>query len=97
MNKLQKYRYALAVMALSLASSPAFALKGLATAKTTLTTISTELYAVVGILAVVYLLWVGVQAKMEKKSWSDFFWAIAHIALVGSVLLLAPWAWSLFA
>jgi len=70
---------------------------GLTTATSTATEIKTGLYSLVGVLALIYLLWVGVQAFTEKKSWADFGWAVVHVAAVGAATTLGTWAWSLFA
>lgn len=59
--------------------------------------IKTGLYAFVGVVAAIYLLWLGVMAFSEKKSWSDFGWGVVYVSLVGAAMALATWAWSLFA
>ena len=78
-------------------SSPIFAAGGLSKATDTANDVKTGIYAFVGASAGLYLLYVGILAKTEKKSWADFGWAVVHVALVGASISLATWAWSLFA
>jgi len=70
---------------------------GLPKVQTALEEIKTGLYAVVGVAAVIYLLWLGVMAFSEKKSWSDFGWGVVYVAAVGASVSIASWAWTLFA
>ncbi|MBK3786063.1 hypothetical protein G3A43_38240 [Paraburkholderia aspalathi] len=70
---------------------------GLDSATTAITSFQTWFYAAAGILAVCYLLWVGLQCWSNKADWvHDFGGAIAKVAAVGGVIVLAPWAWTLF-
>jgi len=85
-----------AFMATAVIASPAFALGGLDQAKNTATDIQNGIYGVVGVLAVIYLLWLGVMAFTEKKSWADFGWGVIHVALVGAAVALGTWAWGLW-
>lgn len=102
MKKLQQLysqtRLTAAGVLLALFATPqmAFALGGLDKAKTAADDIKTGLYAVVGVLAVIYLIWLGVMAFAEKKSWSDFGWGIIYVSLVGAASAIAGWAWTLF-
>jgi hypothetical protein len=83
-------------------SNPAFAqaatgvLGGLTQAETVLDDVKDGIYSIVSVFALVYLLYVGVMAFAERKSWADFGWAIIYISLVGASLVLADWAWNLF-
>jgi hypothetical protein len=54
-------------------------------------------YGVAGTLAILYLLWVGIQCWSNKADWvHDFGGACAKVAGVGAVSVLAPWLWTLF-
>ena len=74
-----------------------FALGGLDKATSAATDVKSGLYGVVGVLALIYMTWLGAMAFTEKKSWSDFGWGAIHVSVVGGSLALAGWAWSLFA
>lgn len=55
-------------------------------------------YALCGVGAGGYLCWVGVQCWSNKADWiHDFGGAIAKVAGVGSALVLAGWAFGVFA
>ncbi len=69
---------------------------GMTTATTTATAITTAFFGFVGACAGGYLLYVGIMAKADKKTWGDFGMAVVHVALVGASLVLATWAWKLF-
>lgn len=69
---------------------------GLTTANTTMQTISTAIYTLVGTAAAIILLFVGIQVWLDKKQWSDFFETVAKVAVVGGVPVLAVWAWGVF-
>lgn len=61
-------------------------------------TFQTWLYSFVGILAICYLLWVGVQCFSNKADWvHDFGGGVAKVAAVGAAVVLATWAWNVFA
>ena len=74
-----------------------FAAGGLDAVKTEAETIKTGLYAAVGVVAIIYLIWIGVMAFAEKKSWADFGWAVIYVSLVGAATAIGSWAWGLFA
>ena len=74
----------------------AFALGGLDKAKTVMQDVQTGLYSIVAVLSVIYLIYMGVMAFTEKKSWSDFGWAIVYISFVGAAIAIASWAFTLF-
>lgn len=76
-------------------ASHAANLGGLDTAKSTAEDVKTGIYAFVGVLALLYLLYLGVMAFAEKKSWSDFGFGVVHVALVGATTALGTWAWLL--
>jgi len=82
---------------LAVAAQSCFALGGLDTATSTANTIKTGLYAFVGVLSLIYLLWMGVMAFSEKKSWADFGWGLVYVSLVGGSVAIGSWAFSLFA
>jgi hypothetical protein len=98
MKQLQKISALLATLAAgSLVCANANA-GGLQVGTTAITNFEVWFYAIAGILAICYLTWVGLQCWSNKADWvHDFGGAIAKVAAVGSVTVLAPWAWSLFA
>lgn len=69
-----QHRKVAAAVAIAAASSNALALGGLDKAKTAADDIKTGLYALVGVVALIYLIYLGVMAFTEKKSWADFGW-----------------------
>ncbi|MDM0029123.1 TrbC/VirB2 family protein [Variovorax saccharolyticus] len=70
---------------------------GLQKAQSTTEDIKIGLYALVGSGAGLYLLYLGLMAKLERKSWSDFGMGIVHVGVVGAALTLGTWAWAMFA
>lgn len=53
-------------------------------------------YSFVGVLAVIYLTWKGLECWGGRASWvHDFGLAIAGVAATGATIVLAPWAWNL--
>ena len=93
----EQHSKALAAVAIAAASSNALALGGLDKAKTAADDIKTGLYTLVGVVALIYLIYLGVMAFTEKKSWADFGWGVVYVSLVGASVALGSWAWSLFA
>ena len=89
-----QHRKVVAAVAIAAASSNALALGGLEKAKTAADDIKNGLYALVGVVALIYL---GVMAFTEKKSWADFGWGVVYVSLVGGATALGSWAWTLFA
>jgi len=72
-------------------SSVAANASGLDSGTTAVTSFEVWFYALGGILAICYL-----QCWSNKADWvHDFGGAIAKVAAVGSVSVLAPWAWTL--
>lgn len=53
-------------------------------------------YGFIGLMAVIYLGYKGLELWQDKETFADFGKAIAKVALVGAVMVLAGWAWSLF-
>lgn len=95
----QKHKRAFAsALALSLAAvaTPALAGGGLAAASSGLSTFQVWFFTFVGILAICYLTYKGAMAFTDREHWSDFGMAIGKVAVVGGVIGLAAWAWSLF-
>jgi len=92
-----KPRTVAATFALTAMTSPAFALGGLDVAKSTAEDVKTGLYSFVGVMALIYLIYLGVMAFTEKKSWADFGWGVVHVSLVGGAVAIGGWAWTLFA
>lgn len=54
------------------------------------------IYSVLGIISLVYLTWMCIQAMWEKKQWSDVGWALAQVGAAGAILALGTYAWSLW-
>lgn len=69
---------------------------GMAVATSTAEAFKTGLFAFVGVAAVIYMIYMGLMAFTEKKSWSDFGWAIVHVGAAGASVTLANWAWLAF-
>jgi len=70
---------------------------GLSDGTVAVTNFEVWFYALAGVAALAYLVWVGVQCWSNKADWiSDFGGAVAKVAAVGSVTVLGPWAWSVF-
>lgn len=92
---------AFAIISVLVLSSAAFAAGGavgggLDKLNSTAKEIKDNLIILVGTLSVVYLVWVGIQAFAEKKSWSDFGWAVIHVAIIGAISTIVTWAQGLF-
>lgn len=83
-------------LTIALYQASAFALGGLDKAKDAANDVKVGLYALVGVIALIYLIYLGAMAFTEKKSWSDFGWGVIHVSLVGASIALGTWAWSLF-
>lgn len=92
-----QHRKAVAAITVLALQSNAFALGGLDKATSAAQEVKTGLYALVGVIAMLYLIFLGVQAFTERKSWADFGWGVVHVSLVGGAVALGTWAWSLFA
>lgn len=58
---------------------------------------NTWLFIFIGILAVSYLSFKGIQLAGEKIQWIDMGYAIAKVAVCGGIPALAAWAWSVYA
>jgi TrbC/VIRB2 pilin len=71
-------------------------LGGLDTAKTTLSSIKNYLYAFLGVAAMIYLMYVAVQCFTEKKQWGDLGMAVVQVTVVGAIIVIGSWAWTLF-
>ena len=87
---------AMAVLTIAAMNSNAFALGGLEKAQSAADDVKTGLFAVVGVVALIYMTYLGVMAFTEKKSWSDFGWGIVHVGAVGGSVQLGSWGWTLF-
>ena len=86
-----------AALTIVVMQSNAYALGGMDKAKVAADDIKTGLYALVGVIALIYLIYLGVMAFTEKKSWADFGWGVVYVSLVGGSVALGGWAWTLFA
>lgn len=87
----------IATLAITSFNVQAAASGGLSKANTVMQDVQTGLYALVGTAAVIYLIYVAIMAFTEKKSWSDFGWAIVHVSVAGASVAIATWAWNAFA
>lgn len=80
------------------ATAPELALaQGLQSGTAAVTSFNTWLTAFIGVCAVCYLTFKGVQLAGEKIQWIDFGYSIAKVAVCGGVPLLAAWAWTVYA
>lgn len=83
---------------MSTAMHAAYAGGGLNAGTNAANTFTTWFYGFCGVMAGSYLLWVGVQCWSNKADWiHDFGGGIAKVAGVGAALVLAGWAFGLFA
>jgi hypothetical protein len=83
------------ILVFLLCAQSAFA-SGLDSATSGATTFKIWLYSFLGVCAVIYLLWKGAEAWMDKAHWSEFVTACGKVAVVGAVSILAPWLWNMF-
>lgn len=91
-------RRAIAGAVLLAAASEAYAGGGLNAGTQAVSNFTLWFYGICGVLAGAYLLWVGVQCWSNKADWiHDFGGGVAKVASVGSALVLAGWAFGLFA
>lgn len=74
----------------------ALALGGIEKATSTAQEVKTAFFALVGVVASIYLIFLAVMAFTEKKSWSDFGWGVVHVSVAGAAVALAAWAWTIF-
>ncbi|NKF92671.1 hypothetical protein GO286_04966 [Ralstonia solanacearum] len=96
MKFVSQRQFALAVLIAGLLScTPAFA-GGLDSGTQAANTFKIWFYGFVGALATIYLLWVGLEVWSDKARWADFGMAIGKVAAVGAVVVIVPWAWTLF-
>lgn len=70
---------------------------GLSSGTSAATDFKTWLFGFLGVLAFIYLMYMGLAAWAEKHQWFDFLIAIGKVAVVGGVLGLTTWAWTIFA
>lgn len=82
----------LAVLGLMFFAQAALAAGGLEGEVTTMmTTIRTSIYAIVGVLATIALLWQCAQGFMGRKTWGDVFEAMLWIFGAGAAIAFATW------
>ena len=92
------YQAYLACVVMFYASSASAGLSGgLSTAQSSVSEITTAVYALVGVAAGAYLLWQAVLCWNGKKDWSDMIPALVHVAVAGGSITAAAWAWSALA
>lgn len=56
----------------------------------------TWLYGILGVICLIYLVWLCIQAMWEKKQWSDVGWGLVHVAACGGIVAAGTYAWSLW-
>lgn len=82
----------LAVLSLLFFTPLALAAGGLETEVTgMMETIRTSIYAIVGVLATIALLWQCAQGFMGRKTWGDVFEAMLWIFGAGAAIAFATW------
>ena len=102
MNSIKNKKFAAAFVAAFLLSAGNAALAagggvgGLNTATSTASNVQIAMYSLAGACAGIYLLYLGMMAWTERKTWSDFGMGVVYVALVGAAGVLATWAWSMF-
>lgn len=69
---------------------------GMAKATSTAQAVQTGLFTFVGVIAIIYLIYLAIMAFTEKKTWSDFGYGVVHVAAAGASIALGSWAWTLF-
>ena len=93
---MRKISLLLAAIALSLLSQAALA-GGLDAGTNAAMHFKIWFYGFLGIVAVIYLAWKGLECWGGRGNWvHDFGGACAGVAAVGSVTVLVPWLWNLF-
>lgn len=85
--------YVAALVMLYASTASAGLTGGLSTAKSSVSEITTSVYALVGVAAGAYLLWQAVLCWNGKKDWSDMVPALVHVAVAGGSITAAAWAW----
>lgn len=79
-------------------ASPEFALAGgLESGQAAASNFQTWFFGFLGVVALIYLSWEGMQLWRHQSQWIDFGEAVAKVAAVGAVVGLGSWAWSVFA
>ena len=68
---------------------------GLAVANQTAIDVRNAIYVLCGTISGLYLLYLGLMAKIEKKSWSDFGMGVVHCFTIGGAVSLGAWAYAL--
>ena len=69
---------------------------GLNQAKSEINTTVMAVYGIVGVIAIGYLLFKFVESWTGRADWKEMGLAVIHVAIAGSVVVLAPWAWNYF-
>ena len=99
-NVLEKYKnvcICFLAVAMFLCSSDALAVGGLNKATSVVKDIQQWVYGIVGLICGINLLIVGVQCKIGDKRWSDFIKAVPQTIAVGASVVIATWAFGLYA
>jgi hypothetical protein len=79
-------------------AAPELALaKGLDSGQQAANQFQTWFYGFLGVVALIYLGWEGMQLWRHQSQWIDFGEAVAKVAAVGAVVGLGTWAWNVFA
>ena len=83
--------------AIAVVTASAQAAGGLDSIKTQADTIKTTAFSVLGVFAIIYLIYLAIMAMAEKKQWSDFGMGVVHVIAAGATVTLGTWAWGIFA
>jgi hypothetical protein len=94
MKKLQPILFATTV---ALSSFPAFAAGGLASGTAAVTDFKTWIYAILGIAAIIYMLFQCLLAWGNKITWIDVLHASGKVAVTGGVPALVTYLWGIWA
>jgi hypothetical protein len=58
--------------------------------------IKTTAFSILGVFALIYLIYLAIMAMAEKKQWSDFGMGVVHVIAAGATISLGTWAWGIF-
>lgn len=58
--------------------------------------IKTTAFTILGVFALIYLIYLAIMAMAEKKQWSDFGMGVVHVIAAGATISLGTWAWGIF-
>lgn len=95
--------YGKAGLTVALMTSPVLAMSatqnlegGLTSFKTSVTTYRDLFFALLGVIATIYLLWKALDAWQGRADWKEFALSVLYVAIAGGSIQLARWAWAYF-